>query len=212
MTSMRLMALVAAALALAGCGGGGAPVSAGVEVPAAVQAMMAAEFPADGEIHVQSRGKIVIEPETPTCYFENGFIVEPQSLFDALGQVKSLSTGASRLQPATRDSQCEFQADTVLIWGRESANRNGEPYKLVLAVWQGDPAKDGAVWVGGVERSRETYLPCKSCFGEFVNGEFRGTDEEEPVRSSKRQDVAMLGNSFVNHIAPSALRIGEVKP
>ena len=31
-------------------------------------------------------------------------------------------------------------------------NRKGDPYKLKLAIWQGEPTNGGGAWVGGIER------------------------------------------------------------
>jgi hypothetical protein len=141
-------AVLLAVMALSGCGGVGA------DVPDAVKTMMAAEFPADGQIHVQSRGKIVIKPETPVCRHwkkDGDFGVGSAKLFLALRQADAGPDGSERQLDAA-EAGCR-QSKSVVTFGRRFNNRNGEPYKLVLAVWQGDPAKGGAVWVGRVERA-----------------------------------------------------------
>jgi hypothetical protein len=158
----RSILLAAAMLALSGCDGP-APypptTPALVTVPDTVQAMMAEDFPADGEIHTKSLGRITIEPDTPVCEIwkalpedrrANHFGVNSSDLFPPLGQPTNRDGGSDR-QVAANVVKCPA-SNSVVIHGLKLSNRNGKPYKLMLAVWQSDPAEGGAVWVGGVER------------------------------------------------------------
>lgn len=138
---------IALPMVVASCGGRSADLS----VPLSVQKMMQGVIPADGRVHVRSYGRIAIEPATAVCYFPDGFTVNNDDLFRALGQSTIIPSGSGRLQPATPE-RCKLGRDTVFMNGIHVVNRMGRPYKLVLAVWQGDPTKGGAVWVGGVER------------------------------------------------------------
>ena len=152
-----LRGVCAMALMLGGCSDGenGAP-----EVPAAIQEMMAADFPADGEIHVQSRGTFEIRPETKVCRAQRDVVSDfkdaaPSLLGPGLGEAgAAASSGLSgRLGEAMSDGTvCSPDRINVInTWGL-SLNRDGTPYRLVAAVWQGDPADGGAIWVGGLER------------------------------------------------------------
>lgn len=167
--------------------------------------MMAERFPADGEIHlVHSVGAFQVEPDTQFCTFRPGYGIDGTTLSDALND-RGQSTywnGSPRTNCSTDNLKffgrpAELKRNAVFMRVTHSENAIGQPYKLVLAVWQGDPAKGGAAWVGGVERNPDTYLPCESCFAEIVHGEIRGTDQIEPVRSSMNQDVDALGRAFV---------------
>ena len=120
-------------------------------VPDVVQKMMDAEIPADGLIHVQSRGKITIRRETPTCFLPEGFLLNEKVFFHILGQGSS-HDGAGRFQPADMGDRCSLQPDTVFMRGVERPNRRGYAYNLVFIAWQGDPERGGGAWVGRVER------------------------------------------------------------
>lgn len=128
------------------------PPKAAVEVPDEIKKIAAMPFPADGTIHViASKGRIEIKPDTPVCYMPDGFFIESSKLFRALGQPFSTQEG-DRIQPAAK-GQCRFTDNVVLFRGKYSENRNGAPYKLVLAVWQGNMSTDrSAYWIAGIER------------------------------------------------------------
>jgi hypothetical protein len=120
-------------------------------VPDFVQKLINAPFAADGQVHVQSRGRLVMGDETAVCYFPDGFSINSGLFFPAFGQSPDAPWG-DRKQPAVQ-GRCDFTKDMVLIKGTQTLNRNGKPYKLALAVWQGDvDSGKGAYWVGGVER------------------------------------------------------------
>lgn len=175
-----LCTALAAAMLVSGCGGGGA------DVPEAVTALMAKEFAADGQVHVQSREKIVIKPETAVCYI-GGYFPNSTELFKALGQSASTQSG-SRMRPA-REERCKSERDAVLSYGTQTPNRSGKPYKLVLAVWQGDVAKGGAYWVGGVERLEKGPRP--DIFNPY------GT---ESLPLELEADLELLSQNFINSI------------
>jgi hypothetical protein len=141
--------ILACALALMGCGGGAneKPAQALIlTVPTHIQKAMAADFPADGKIHVQRVGTIEIKSDTPICSYKGEIGLVTGDLFSALGQSWSDKNGSARTQHADRD-ECKVRVDSVFIYGNKTNNRNGTPYQLVIAIWQGD-----AVWVGGIER------------------------------------------------------------
>lgn len=135
------------------------------EVPSAVQNVIAGEFPTDGKIHVRKQGVFKIEPATLFCEMDvvvdpeieevgiTGIGIEGTTLsvaLEGLGQ-RTYLDGTSR-QRSVRSGQCSDNGLNVVYRGYVQLNREGNPYKLVLAVWQGDPAIAPAIWVGGVER------------------------------------------------------------
>ena len=77
----------------------------------------------------------------------------------------------------------------MLIRGAELANREGQPYKLVLAVWQDDPATGGAVWVGKIERSNDSPRP-------EIGNPF-GTD---PIPFEMEAHMKELSDAFVRDL------------
>jgi len=169
-----------------------------VAVPALVQQMMDARFPADGEIHVQSKGKITITPDTPVCEMvlavppgdQAGYFgINSRPLFEPLGQSWGRRGGGGDRQISAAEPACH-KPGSVIIYGRITDNRHGDPYKLVLAVWQDDPVKEGAVWVGGVERLKGEY-PVTSL---NVDGELNLTIESV----SSDRDIQSLSAKFTD--------------
>jgi hypothetical protein len=154
-----LGAVMMSAAMLSGCGGDKAndPVSvAKAALPVAVQTMVDAPFAADGEIHLQARGVFVVKADTMFCRDPNGFGVDTdqlKQLFRRLEQPESLQGGSFFRGNCQMSRDAKYATpNPIFVSGSQTPNRNGTPYKLVLAVWQGDVAKGGAVWVGAVER------------------------------------------------------------
>jgi hypothetical protein len=133
------------ALVLTGCG------KTDTAVPDEVRQMMNADFPADGQIHVQSRGKFDIKPDTLFCYYDSGPSISAGDVLRALKQ--SYYAGTVKREMLANNPMCSPPKDSVFSAGEKTENHQGKPYKLMLAVWQGDPARGGAAWVGGIERT-----------------------------------------------------------
>ncbi len=147
---MRGSAIIAGCLLLGGCG------LSGSAVPHAVQAAIDAPFPDDGQIHARSRGRFVVEPDTMFCRDPSKPGMDTsqlKQLFDKLAQPQNFRNGSYFRGNGKigLDEECA-SGEPVFHMSSQSPNRTGNPYKLVLAVWQGDPAKGGAYWVGGLER------------------------------------------------------------
>ena len=192
------------AIALTGC-------STKPAVPDTVQKMMDAEIPADGKIHVQRLRQIIIKPVTDVC---DMWLAAPESaryryfginsddLFRPLGQ-SSTGDGGDR-QISAKAKVCA-DPTSVVIYGLKTSNRDGAPYKLVLAVWQGDQERGGAAWVGGIERSdgvrpdsRELLpfrdgLPSPSWAREKEDREYR-------IGVSVERDVHDLSEAFTHDV------------
>lgn len=191
-------------LLLASCGDGSAG-SSQTAVPAAVEQMIAAAFPADGEIHVQKRGTFVIGKETVFCRHANGLMVDPEAaneLFKRLGQPTTLGGGYPRVNGKIgADRECDLP-NQVLVKGTQMPSRQNKPYKLVLAVWQGDVAQGhGAYWVGGVERLEGNYPVEGRAFHPGDNLEAFGEDN---IAKTKEFDVQQLSQKFVGDIGKGA--------
>jgi hypothetical protein len=48
--------------------------------------------------------------------------------------------------------RCTNDGRYVVSYWQLVKNRDGRPYRLIHALWQGDPANGGIMWVGGLER------------------------------------------------------------
>lgn len=161
-----VLALAAALLGPAACGAcNGFGETNMAEVPSVVQQFMATKFPGDGQIHVRSRGAFKVEPNTLFCEMDasidpeirklgiSGIGIDGTKLIPAingLGQSDYLD-GSPRTQPLD-GPYCSDNGSNIIYQGSAQLTGSGNAYKLILAVWQGDPTKGGAVWVGGVER------------------------------------------------------------
>jgi hypothetical protein len=156
---MRRFYVLVLLVGLMGCDGNGRNKPAAAQslpVPATIEKMMATAFPADGKIHVQSKGQFVVNIDTQFCTYPNSFSVGEAwyGLFEKLNIPKSNSQGSGRANGPVEGCISSLPANTIRQKGTQFPNRNGKPYKLVLAVWQGDVAAGtGAYWVGGVERT-----------------------------------------------------------
>lgn len=184
-----------ASLALSACDDG---VSA--LVPASIEQSMAWEFPADGKIHVHYKGVITIKPETEVCDIQSAvpessrskyFGINSDTLFEPLGQSSNSKGGGDR-QVAANDSWCK-KPGSVFIYGRKSDYSTGSPYKLVLAVWQGDPDHGGAYWIGGLERL-DGHRPEITDFPPYRVG------PEALAKVSTIVDIRELSEAFVDHV------------
>jgi hypothetical protein len=168
---------------------------AAAAVPAEIEALMAKEFPADGEIHViASKGRIDIKLETPVCFFPDSFVPENDLLFTALNQPTSLN-GGGRLKVAVKGN-CKFIDSTVLFGSKRFKNRKGKPHKkVVLSVWQGDIDNNrGAYWIAGVERIEGLH----SSATKMTLDEYSEPDALEIA--SEGFDGKDLSNRFVDYV------------
>lgn len=165
---MRMfLTLTTLTIGLIACGnlGTGHSVGETTELPAIAQDIIDADFPAGGRLHVRTKGTFQVAPEILLCEMDasvdptltelgiTGVGIDGVKLAEAirsLGQSDYLD-GSSR-QRIIRSGHCSDDGKNIIYRGYALLNRTGAPYKLVLAVWQGDPSRDGAVWVGSVER------------------------------------------------------------
>lgn len=154
---------MAGLIGLAACssGDGNTARHDAINVPAEVKRMIATEFPADGQVYDQSNGRFSVKPETMFCEMDATVAPEIKALgFPGMGidgiilseAIRSLGQVSGNRQQTIRGGHCPNNEANIVYWGYAKLNRDGQLYKLMLAVWQGDPAKGGATWVGGVER------------------------------------------------------------
>lgn len=120
-----------------------------VQVPEFVQRMIDVDFPADGRVHARVRGRFRIEPTTAFCTFRPGYGLDTELLNATLRQMgqNTAHEGVYRMHQANVSREC-IPGRSVFIRAVPTANRQGRPYRVVLAVWQGD-----AACVGAIERS-----------------------------------------------------------
>jgi hypothetical protein len=184
---------------LGGCGGGDSQVDNATVAKAApefVQQAMFAPISADGVIHVQRRGRFEIKPETEFCTYFPGIAMnfeELEKMLKSIGQVTSYK-GGQRINGAFGkevSSDCRPNATHPAVYTMivQTTNRNGAPYKLIFAAWQGR-----AMWVGGLERpdgkppAVEFEHPFRDGLPPFTE-RARKAQEEEDKRYSTRYFV-----------------------
>jgi hypothetical protein len=113
-----------------------------VPVPEFVRQMMSVDFPADGRMHVQARGRFRIGPTTALCTFRPGYGLDTPQLIETLTRM-----GQQYRNGQAGVSQRCLQGQPVFVLARPENNRLNGPYKVIVAVWQGN-----AVWMGAIER------------------------------------------------------------
>ncbi len=207
--SMRGTAIIVGCVLLSGCD------TIGNALPPTVRVAINAPFPDDGQLHVQSRGRFVIRPETMSCraprQIEKSLAAgAPRFLGPGLGEASQKSAGVSGILGEIVDGKsCTDDGVNIIDHWQLLFNRAGKPYKLVLAVWQGDPAKGGAYWIGGVERSVDRLRPelNKPDLMGFEGGRIsHEIDLNRRLNGSIARDMSELSVAFV-----ASIRMGELK-
>lgn len=137
---------------------GGCSSAESASIPAFVQAMMDADVPDDGRIHVEQRGRIRISPASLQCIaparINDGLAqldvrfagIGLRDVYTALGQPDYINGSSRHGQLGDR---CEDNGENQVVQWVLTSNRNGEPYRLALAIWQGSDN----YWIGQVIRS-----------------------------------------------------------
>jgi hypothetical protein len=200
---MRGLFTLIAMVLLAGCSNDAPSASSVPAVPPLIETMMAKDFPADGQIYVESRGAFVVNNDTMFCRHLNGLMVQPEAankLFKKLGQPATLKGGYPRVNGKVGvDRECDLP-DQMFVKGEQTTNRQGKPYKLVLAVWQGDPSKGGAYWVGGVERLEGEHLPNPDILHPIEPPANYKPDKRQLISGSISADISDLSEKFVTDV------------
>ncbi len=164
-------------------------------MPGFVRAAAEARVPADGQVHVQRRGSLRVSPAVRFC-------TAPPIVDDALrargvrgtglvGLVEKLRSigqpthigGSLRQAPLSRS--CPPAGDNVIEQGFVILNGDGEPYRVVLAFWQG-----AAAWIGSIERAPGGPRP--EIFNPY------GTD---PVYFEVEADTRRISETFLNNLS-----------
>ncbi|MFC4292671.1 hypothetical protein ACFOWX_09630 [Sphingorhabdus arenilitoris] len=157
-----VVGLCAAVLGLSACG----EREASPEIPEAIERMMSASFPADGQIYVQSQERFLINSFTNLCLHQSSGELKGQyystPFNDYFRQVMNKERSIdSKGRFSDSNLDCKKER-SVFLFSKSWPNRQGKPYKLVLAVWQGPIDAQGqpeAYWVGGVERGEGNMPP-----------------------------------------------------
>jgi hypothetical protein len=184
---LNSLGILACAVALMGCGGAANEKSAQAQVmpvPAHIQKAMAAEFPADGQIHVQSKGKIRPDLAAAWCRYKPTIAdFATKEAPNLLGPgYDELQNGEVR-EPLADGTVCTDDGRNIASKWVLTKNRKGKPYKLVLVVWQGD-----AFWAGSLERTAGKRLDVKD------NPPFFGADFW--LRKSIEYDINDVSSTF----------------
>jgi hypothetical protein len=146
---------------VAACGNSGDPSRHAVgvgDVPHAVQKMVDAPQPAAGGMRVQRRGGLQVAAGTLFCTINPD--VAPSlrqqgvrgtglvGLSELLQKWRlPINVDGSHRQRLADPKNCSTSGNPIISKGYVSLNRDGKPYRLVMAFWQGD-----SVWVGSIER------------------------------------------------------------
>jgi hypothetical protein len=199
---MRTLAVIAMVLGLVSCGPNGGLAQEqekGKQLVVQIEVVPDSEIPTDGSIHVSKRGRFVIGQTTLFCGVDaevdpalqqmgiRGLGIDGRSLNDALrkmGQSPQHSDGSGR-QRMLDGKHCFNDGKNVIYSGRVGMNRNGDPYRLTLAVRQGD-----ALWQGIVER-KEGRRPDVEDTPHFWGPEFW-------TEQSIKRDLNDLSKKFSN--------------
>lgn len=205
-----IIALAASALGPSACGAGDISGERDMtDVPGVVRQIMAAGFSEDGQIHAQSRGTFKIQPNTLFCEMDAsldpdirklgilGIGIDGDKLAAAIkGLGYSYYLDGSPRQRLIRSGQCPQNDSNIVYRGYAKLNRNNTPYKLVLAVWQGDPAEGGAYWLGVLERTDGKNLNAHALEKPPEIGDGECCDPKVSIVFDSR----ILSNSFVEYI------------
>jgi len=114
------------------------------QIPDFVQQMMDADFPADGRIYAWARGNIPVEPASKFCTFRPGWSLNREALDAWLGQMGQSHSNERIQGHAGIDRDC-IPGQSIFIRAVPADNREGRPYKMVLAVWRGEAACVAAI-------------------------------------------------------------------
>lgn len=191
--------MATAALPLMACGSGSAPAtSQPASMPQHVVEMTNRPRSAGSSLDEQSRGRFDIRPDTLFCQHAGRLAPELSSLaitpvgLDGVELAQSLAKlGQSdtrermpRLLPVT-EPVCSGSGNVEVSLSIEP-NKNGRPYKIVLAAWQGN-----AAWVGRAERDGD--------YEQFADAKWMG--EPERATRSISSDNSRLTRAFGDHIS-----------
>jgi hypothetical protein len=188
---VRAVAAIVVMVALSGCDQGAKTAA----MPAVVQQMVAAEFPADGEIHEQSRRKIVVGPTTKFCTYVPGFGIDGlNQAFQKIGQSNYVNdtnrtnyTFGDRVSP---ECDGKFGSSDIIYIASHLSSRDDKSYRLILSIWQGGSAgAPTAVWVGGIERMDGGSLP-----------DISNPYDRNPLPFKLEEDVRDLSRKFLNNV------------
>jgi hypothetical protein len=201
------------AVGLVACGGlvNSGDKERSMEIPVIVRDMIAADFPADGQMHVQKKGNFRISGETMVCRAPREIdltleVAAPRLLGPGLskaGAAVSSGLGGELGEDMGDGIVCDQRETNVITTWVLSTNSDGTPYRIIAAVWQGDPSGGGAVWIGGIERS-EGLIPdhLVSVDGPTLDqSPSTGAEQQYRLKMYLSEDSRRLGEAFQNSIS-----------
>ena len=188
---MRSRMIFSSALLLFGCKEDAA-IYKTVAVPAFVQQMIDADFPADGAIHVQSRRKFTITENTYFCTYRRGFgIGGIDDALERMGQKSRYRGEGIAGENPTPECVEGAAGDRIFVAGNKTMNRNGKPYKLVIAVWQGD-----TIWIAKLERIGSLHPKAMGLADDVTGKEAESPESDSIVRDFRDINEPALSAIF----------------
>lgn len=159
---VRYLVVATSAVILSGCDNPVVPQLVPV-LPPRIFLEMKGSILDDGAVHViRKEDQFKVTPNTLFCDAEidsgvkvsgwphGRFGIDGPPLSDMLqGLGQNRNRRGRQRQRTLSDEECGQEQSSIRYSGQILNNRSFRPYKLVLAVWQGDPSGGGAVWIGG---------------------------------------------------------------
>lgn len=177
-------------------------------VPEDIRRLIVPPLPQAGVIHLLKSDKLILHPRSLICeltpavapafqrYGISGIGIDGRLLAKRLKELGASDyIDGSPRQRAVESGSCPDSDLNIYYAGFVQENRDREPYRLVLVVWQDDRA-----WVGGIERSAKQLHPsAKALLGDIEHPD-RTPPLEARVRASVQSDSRELSAMLVQSI------------
>jgi hypothetical protein len=185
---------------ITGCRGGHDPAK--LIIPGVVQSAISAPSGGNEQVRVQAAGRFLIDSTTIFCGWDDQAL-DTSAIFRRLGQPAYLN-GSPRDARGESDARCSDKHN-VRVRHLTTANQVGQPYKIVMALWQGDPSTDGAFWVGTVERidgvRDDVEIRTNGASIDFSNSRTRRAELTEMSIDSDNADLIMMLASYLKDVS-----------
>lgn len=159
-------------------------------IPSHVQKLAETAFLVDNRLHIQQHGKLTIRPTTKFCSFREGFYLDGIVLRNALERHRQRAS-SERTNCIARESDCEAP-DTIYIYGFKSDNRQGRPYALTYAVWQGHSASVITLTRPDGARPGLKIAPVGAYFGWFSDANAERLEQKSMMLDAQDITAALL--------------------
>jgi hypothetical protein len=170
-------------------------------IPNAVQTLIDAPISADGEVHIQSHGLFEVGANSFDCVMPargSPALLKLAPGFYGVGPGKHVRLDGPGVDGRICRDDGKNQVSSLIL----RPNRSGKPYRLTLAIWQGD-----ASWVASIERSNgrradvsvmpiDDIVPARQ-----TRKRAEGEIEAELVRWSIARDYRSMEGLFTESVA-----------